>query len=261
MNFLGIIAIILAIAGFAWSHRCFRAKPLKTRFFACSLFGILAIPSILFAVYYLHILPEKAWFYHLRSWPGSELLAVFLGAAGGCLATLLPRFLLMIPLGLTVVTTSIPYVKMAMTPLKAAELKESWDGDACLQSTASTCGPASSASILRFLGHAASEREIATAAFSTASGTEAWYLARYFRARGLSAKFDFQQTFTPSVPLPAIVGVRIRGFGHFIAVLKISDGRVTFIDPLSGKQELKIEEFLKAYTFTGFHLSITKKNT
>ncbi len=261
MNFLGLVAIISGIVGFAGSHRYFNTKPFSIRIFACLVFGAFSIPSILFAIYYLHILPERAWFYTLRSWSGSELFAVFLGAAGGVLASLLPRFLLVIPLGLTVMTAAVPYLKMIMNPLKVDDLKERWEGDACLQSTESTCGPASSASILRFLGEDASEREIATSAYSTASGTEAWYLARYFCSRGLTSKFDFRSTFAPSISLPSIVGVSLGGFGHFIAVLKISDGLVTVVDPLSGKREMKIEEFLTAYTFTGFHLSITKNKS
>ena len=257
MNFLGSVALISGIIGFACSHRYFNTKSFRIRISACFLFGVLAIPTILFASYYLHILPERAWFYTLRSWSGSELFAVFLGAAGGVLATLLPRFILVIPLGLTVLTASVPYLKMIMNPLRVADLKDRWEGAACLQSTESTCGPASSASILRFLGEDASESEIARSAYSTASGTEAWYLARYFRARGLTPKFDFHSTFVPSIPMPSIVGVRLGSFGHFIAVLKISDGIVTFVDPLSGKRELKTEEVLRAYTLTGFHLSIT----
>jgi len=261
MNFLGSVAIISGIIGFACSHRYFNTRSFRIRISACFLFGVLAIPSILFAIYYLHILPEKAWFYTLRSWPGSELFTVFLGAAGGVLATLLPRFILMIPLGLTVLTASVPYLKMIMNPLKVADLKDRWEDDACLQSAESTCGPASSASILRFLGEDASESEIARSAYSTASGTEAWYLARYFRARGLTPKFDLQPSFAPSISMPSIVGVRMGSSGHFIAVLKISDGIVTFVDPLTGKRELKTEKFLMAYTFTGFHLSITKNES
>ncbi len=259
MNLLGLVAIISGIIGFACSHRYFNTRSYRIRISACLLFGVLAIPSILFASYYLHILPERVWFYTLRSWSGSELFAVFLGAAGGVFATLLPRFILVILLALTVLTVSVPYLKMIINPLRIADLKDKWEGDACLQSTESTCGPASSASILRFLGEDASESEIARSAYSTASGTEAWYLARYFRARGLTPKFDFQPTFVPSIPMPSIVGVRMGSFGHFIAVLKISDGIITFVDPLSGKRELKAEEFLRAFTFTGFHLSIIKK--
>lgn len=260
MNYLGVLALVLGVGCFAVSHHCFKSRSAGVRAGAFLLFGILSIPSILFACYYLHILPEKAWFYNLRSWSGSELLAIFLGAAGGVFATLLPRFLLIIPLGITIVTISVPYLKMVMSPLNESELRDRWEGEACLQSTESTCGPASTASILRFLGEDASEREISKAAFSTSRGTEAWYLARYLRKRGLSPGFDFRETFTPSVPLPAIVGVRVASFGHFIAVLGIEDGMVTFVDPLSGKRKVKQGEFMKAHVFTGFHLSVAKRN-
>ena len=258
MVLIGSIAVISGIVGFAGSHRYFSTKRLWVRVLACLVFGVFSIPAILFATYYLHIFPEKAGLYILRSWSGSELLTVFLGAAGGVLATLIPRFLLVIPLGLTVVTSLVPYLKMAMNPLKLDDLKERWEGDACLQSTESTCGPASSASILRFLGQDASECEITTSAYSTASGTEAWYLARYFRSRGLTFKFEFRSTFSPSIPLPAIVGVRLGCSGHFIAVLKISDGIITVVDPLNGKRELEVEDFIRTYAFTGFHLSVAK---
>lgn len=260
MTFLPLIAIVSSLGGFAGSYRHFKSKSRSSRVVGLSILGLLAAPTILFAVYYFHILPEKAWLYTLRSWPGSELLALFLGGAGGALATLLPRFLLIVPLGLTLATASLPYLKMTMSPLDARELREKWENDVCLQSTSSTCGPASAASILRFLNYPSSEREIATAAHTSSSGTEAWYLARYLRSRGLSAKFDFRDTFAPSIPLPAIVGVKIGAFGHFIAVLKISDGIVTLVDPLSGKRDVKLSDFMKEYSFTGFHLLIAKKD-
>ncbi|GAA5127467.1 hypothetical protein GCM10023212_32390 [Luteolibacter yonseiensis] len=75
MNFLGPIAIGLGIGGFAISHHHFRSQPQRTKFAGFLILGILSIPALLFAAYYLHILPEKAWFYTLRSWKGSELLA------------------------------------------------------------------------------------------------------------------------------------------------------------------------------------------
>jgi hypothetical protein len=258
MNLFAAMAVGSGLIGFAAAHRFLRSKPLLSRVMACLVLGTLAMPSVLFAIYYLHILPERAWFYTLRSWAGSELLVFFLGAAGGALATLLPRWLLVGPLFFTLVTAALPYFKMIMTPLNLSDLHDQWAHDACLQSTASTCGPASCASILRFFGCPSSERELAEGAYSSASGTEAWYLARYMRSRGFSPEFDFRHTFTPTVPLPALVGVRLGGFGHFIAVLKISDGLVTFVDPLSGKRELELAEFMKAYSFTGFHMSVPK---
>jgi multisubunit Na+/H+ antiporter MnhF subunit len=259
MNLPAAIALVSAIAGFAAAYRFLKGKPLRIRILALVILGALAIPTVLFSVYYLHILPEMAWFYTLRSWGGSEFLAVFLGCAGAALATLLPRFLLALPLFLAIGTTFLPFLKRIMNPPKLGETKENWEGDACFQSTASTCGPASAASILRTLGLSASEHEIALASHTSASGTEAWYLARHLRSRGVFTRFDFRPTFDPSVALPAVVGVRlIGGSGHFIAVLSVKGDTVTFVDPLRGKKELPLDAFRKAYSFTGFHLSVTK---
>jgi predicted double-glycine peptidase len=259
MNIPGLIAFGLSLGGFFVSHHFFRSQPRRIQLAGFLILGTLSIPALLFAAYYLHILPEKAWFYTLRSWPGSEMLAIFAGAAAGSFATFLPRFLLIVPLGLSMVVVAVPYLKMVMSPLDRTQQAERWKGNACMQSTPSTCGPASAASILRFMGHTASEGEIANAAHTTSRGTEAWYLARYFRARGLSPRFDFRETFSPSVTLPAIVGVRMSGFGHFIAVLKVEEGMVTLVDPLSGQQELKVKEFMKTHSFTGFHLSVAER--
>jgi hypothetical protein len=56
MNLLGSVAIISGIIGFACSHRYFKTRSFKTRISACFLFGVLAIPSILFAIVYF---PDK----------------------------------------------------------------------------------------------------------------------------------------------------------------------------------------------------------
>lgn len=55
-----------------------------------------------------------------------------------------------------------------------------------------------------------------------------------------------------------MVGVRIGGFGHFVAVLGVSENQVTFVDPLSGGTRLPIAEFIKRYQFTGFHMVVSK---
>lgn len=218
-----------------------------------------AVPAVLFAIYYLHVLPEKEWFYTLRSWPGSETLAFFAGAAGGAFATLVPRWLLAVPLFCATVVAAVPYLKMMMSPLDTRELKEHWENGACLQSTPSTCGPSSVASILKFHGEEATERDLARTAHTTARGTEAWYLAREMRSRGYTPRFDFRNGFSPEAGLPAMVGVRIGGYGHFIAVLEMKRGQVTVVDPLSGKQEIGLEDFKKTHIFTGFHMVIPRK--
>jgi predicted double-glycine peptidase len=258
MNFIGAIAIVASVSAFGFTHRHLYQKPLGTRFVFFGVFSILSIPALLSSFYYFHVLPEVAWFYTLRSWTGSEFLVVFLGAAGGAAGSLLPRWLTVLPLLGSIGLAIVPYLKPIMNPLDQSSLKEQWDGDACLQSTASTCGPASTASILRSFGVDAAEQDIARAAFTSASGTEAWYLARYVRGRGLAARFDFEPTFSTSVGFPAMVGVRIGGFGHFIAVLDASENQVTFVDPLSGKMRLPISDFIKSYQFTGFHMVVSE---
>lgn len=212
---------------------------------------------MLFSAYYLHILPEREWFYTLRSWPGTELMVIFLGCAGGCMATLLPRLLLVLPLfGVTLVGV-VPYLKPILGPLPDSILQDRWEGDACLQSTSATCGPASVATILKAKGEPASEREIARAAHSYVGGTEAWYLARYLRQRGLEPQFAFRPGFDPSVGWPAMVGVTIAGAsGHFIAVLKVGDDEVTYVDPLTGAQSVPLEKFHELYDFSGFHMAV-----
>jgi len=258
MNFLGLAGVVLSVVTFALAYRWLRPRSIVARSCCFCGFGLLAIPSIWFAAYYLHILPEHAWFYTLRSWSGSEFLVVFLGCAGGAAATLLPRLLLGLPLFAVLLLAVTPYLKPLIAPLPDATFKEHWRGDVCLQSTPSTCGPASVTTILRRLGVDTTEHAIARAAFSYAGGTEAWYLARYVRSRGLSAQFDFRDTFSTTVGLPALVGVRFGGLGHFIAVLDFHDDQVTIADPLRGEEHLSLTEFQHRYVFTGFHMVIQR---
>ncbi|HEX9048847.1 MAG TPA: cysteine peptidase family C39 domain-containing protein [Verrucomicrobiae bacterium] len=204
-------------------------------------------------------MPEYEWYYTLRSWPGSELLVVFLGCAGGVAAALLPRILLSLPLFAMLVLAVVPHLKPLLVPLSEAELNDRWQGNACLQSTDSTCGPASVASILKHFGISTTEREIAHAAYSYQGGTEAWYLARYVRSRGLSPHFVFRSTFSPEEGQPTLVGVRLGRAGHFIAVLEVRDDQVTVVDPLAGEMHLSLAKFRQCYEFTGFHMIVQRK--
>ena len=221
--------------------------------------SLLSIPSLLCGIYYLHVIPDYTWFYTIRSYAAFDGLVLFVGIAGGCAASFLPRLLIGFPLFGVIFISSIPLLKPVFSPLDFGLLHDSWNGDACLQSTASTCGPASICSILKYYHIDSSEKEVACAAHSYTGGTEAWYLARYVRNKGLYPNFIFNKTFSPDVALPALVGVTFFGIGHFIAVISNSNDNVTFIDPLSGKQTVPMSEFLKRYKFTGFHMSVTPK--
>jgi hypothetical protein len=257
-NPIGLLAIVLSIATFALVYTMLRSRPVSVRAAVFCVTALLSIPSILFAVYYLHILPEWSWFYTLRSWRGSELLAIFPGAAAAALAALLPRRSLVLPLAGSIALTMAPYVKPIIGPLPQNLIVNHWRGNACIQSTASTCGPASVCTILKYLGSDPTERDAAHAAYSYAGGTEAWYLARYVRSKGFAPRFEFRKTYTPEVGLPAIVGVSLAGAGHFIAVLAVDADRVTYADPLFGEATVPLAQFLQKYTFTGFHMVVTQ---
>lgn len=259
-NPLGLIAAVLSLAAFALAHAQLKERALIVRGLALVFLSLLAFPALMVGIYYLHVLPERAWLYELRSRTGIEFLGVFLGGAAGALASLLPRLLLVLPLLATVGLTAGPYLKPFIAPLDESTLEDRWLGNACLQSTASTCGPASVCTILRHLGdiNTTTEQAVAHAAYSYAGGTEAWYLARHLRRLGYQARFEFRETFTPSAGLPAVVGVKLHGAGHFIAVLKVDQGQVTFADPLQGEQQMPLESFLNHYPFTGFHLVVGK---
>ncbi len=256
-NLIGLLSVGLSFTAFALAFATLSPRNVSARVAAFAVFALLAIPSILFAIYYLHVLPERAWFFTLRSWRGTELLVVFLGIATGASATLLPRLLLILPLSALAVLSVVPYIKPLLFPIAESEIDERWSGIACLQSTQSTCGPASTCTILKLLGAKATEREAAHACHTSGRGTEAWYLARYVRSKGFVARFVFRRTLQKE-DLPAVVGVRIGSVGHFIAVLGTNGDEITLADPLRGEERLPISQFQKRYEVTGFRMTITK---
>lgn len=256
VNLIGLAAVCLSVAAFKVAFEVAKSASHGKRVLGLLVFAALGSPALLYAVYYLHVLPERPWFYELRSWPGSEFFVVPLGVSSACLAAMLPRKLLSLILLSLVALGVIPYLKPVLVPLPRNGIKDQWRDEACLQSTPSTCGPASIASILRFHGMPASEREIARAAHTYAGGTEAWYLARYVRSRGLAASFDFRPGLPEDLRLPALIGVRLGGFGHFMPVLSRDKDMLVVADPLHGLETIHLKELEKRCRLTGFHLSV-----
>lgn len=258
MALTSVFACIVSLLAFAAVHRLLSSHRLKRKITAVFLLGTLAIPATLYSVYYLHILPEQEWVYTLRSWTASDFLVIFQGAAAGAFATILSRRFLIIPLFATIALALIPSIKPLLNPLPRETFKEQWEDGVCLQSTPSTCGPASVATVLKHLGMESSEHEIARYAHTSGSGTEAWYLARYLRNRGLTPRFALTNGFASDESFPAIVGVKLGNYGHFIAVLEVTENTVIFADPLNGRHSLPFPEFLVRYEFTGFHLTVSE---
>lgn len=225
---------------------------------------VLAIPGLLFAAYYAKILGEPIWLYEFRALPGTELTA----AGTGLLAGFIHQFRLKhslirkhlrpvtVPVILAVIIGA-PYVKPLLRPLPKTQLTEQWKDDVCLQSTPSTCGPASAATILKSLGREATEAELACECLSYAGGTENWYLARALRKRGLRVEFKLLPQTAQTFPTPAIAGVKLpQGSGHFIALISKDGSHYIGSDPLTGKFSATITELKSDYHFTGFFLHL-----
>jgi Peptidase C39 family len=259
-NYIGLAAVAVSLLAFRQAHHLLRPRSFPKRLLWLGILTILSLPALGFALHYLHLWREREWFYELRSWPGSEFLAVFLGAAGGACAAVLPRPALGLVLLGTLGLAILPHVKPLIGPLPDEAFRVASPDVVCMQSTPSTCGPASVVNILRHLGVESTEREVARAAFTYSGGTEAWYLARYARHRGLSARFDFRKSFAPEAGLPALVGVRLGSAGHFIAVLQVQNDQVSYVDPLRGAHRCSSAEFRSRHLFTGFHLVMQRRD-
>lgn len=259
-NWLGILSAILALVAFCVVYRGVRKWSVRRRILFALAACIAALPGASLAVYYAHVIPETSWYYQFRSIAGTELLIVWIGVAGGLIATLLPRVLLIVPLLGVVAFSAAPILKPFINPIPKDAWQNTWDGEVCLQSTSSTCGAASTATILKHFGVEVTEAELAAEAHSYGGGTEAWYLARAARSRGFDVDFKFTPGFPTENGLPAVVGVRLGSIGHFIPIIGLEGNRYRVGDPLRGQERLSREELLERYEFTGFQMRIISRN-
>jgi len=264
MNWLGSFAVALGFLGYFLGLYCARKVTGRVSAFLAVFALVLAVPAIIYDLYYTKVLGEPIWLYRVRAVPGTELLASLAGLLAGWvqgrmvphlrLSSLGKRFLVPVVFGFAI---SLPYLKPLLRPLRSGTLREEWKGEACLQSTPSTCGPAAAATIVRRLGGRLSERELAREGFTSRSGTENWYLARTLRRHGFQT--DFLLSDPSKVPLPAIAGVRLRSLGnagHFVALLERDGDRLVVADPMEGLSTNTVANLKGAYEFTGFFLLI-----
>jgi len=224
---------------------------------------VLAFPALAFALYYTGWLGEPLWLYRFRTMPGSELSAAGLGLLAGVIQTnreAWPRFRkftsrLGVPTLLAVIVF-VPYLKPLARPVRLPDAPNGWSDEVCKQSTPSTCGPASAATLTRLAGKPVEEYELARECFTSESGTENWYLARALKRRGMHVEFlkssaDFEQ-----LPWPAIAGVKTHGSGHFIPILGKEGTSYIVGDPMVGREVKSLTELREEYQFTGFFLIV-----
>jgi predicted double-glycine peptidase len=268
MNYMLIPTCGLALVLFAAGMFAGRT----TKGFTLELLSILglviAIPGVIFAVYYLKILGEPIWLYQFRSLPFTELSA----SGAGFLAGLLhgkfsagERFRRIAGIwffpGILGLGLLLPYVKPMVRPPDWKRFQDKWSEGVCLQTSESSCGPACAATLLRRGGKKATEEEIARASFTSRNGTENWYLARTLRRYGMQVQFACASGFNSSMwPVPSIAGVRMLAYGntgHFITVLERTGDSYVVGDPLEGRIVRSQSELRDAYEFTGFFMVVS----
>jgi len=229
--------------------------------------AVIAIPGVIFVVYYLKILGEPIWLYQFRSLPFTELSASGAGFIAGLLhgkfstgerfrriagSWFFPGIL---GLGLL-----IPYVKPMVRPPDWKHFQDRWSEGVCLQTSESSCGPACAATLLRLGGKTATEQEVARASFTSRNGTENWYLARTLRRYGMQVQFAFASNVESMWPVPSIAGVRLPAAGstgHFITVLDHIGDSYVIGDPLEGRIVRSRAELRDTYEFTGFFMLVS----
>lgn len=214
--------------------------------------AVISLPAVLFSIYYLHFFDNWSSFYQFRSFAVTNYYPAALGIPVGWLLRAMDSGITRsTAIAMAAIFVVIPFAKPVVTPLDRAALREVWRNGVCIQSTPSTCGPANVATILsREFKDPVSERMIAQAAHTTATGTEVWYLAQFLRARGYEVSFHTRR----DAPLPhAIAGTRLGAAGHFVAVLACINRNCQVADPLTGRIQNE-----QQFAFTGLYMQIRR---
>jgi len=252
------LAALLFFAGYKLGSRSRPIHPLAlVAALAC------ALPAVLMAGYYLHLYDDALWFYEFRSLPFSELSASAAGFPAGLIQSWIvkraPHFRPLVP-GLLLAGLFVPYMKPLIAPLDVERLAAVCEDGVCLQTTASTCGPASAATILSLFGVEETEKTLAKEAFTSSGGTENWYLARALRRRGFDVRYEILDRPVTKLPHPSVAGVTLPGGGgHFIAILAETPEAYVVGEPMSGKLVVPKTRIGAAYGFTGFFMIVGKR--
>jgi hypothetical protein len=264
MNWIVIPTLVSALILFVVGQRSVRrCQSRKGQLGLSTLWLFLSIPGVLLTLYYLHWFDDAKWFYEFRSLPFTELTAAGAGLFAGALSELFrksKRVSELFLLGLLIVGIIAPHLKPVLAPVPSQQFGNRWKDDICIQSTPSSCGAASAATVFRALGFSLSEQAVARECFTYMGGTENWYIARAFRRRGCTVTYRIEQEFPDDLRTPAIAGVSFGGLGHFIAILGKSDGNYVTGDPLIGRDEIPANEITGKFDFTGFFMEIKKED-
>jgi len=194
---MAVAAILLTVPLFWVGMTLQRRTQSRLLRFVFALLGIVvAVPGFLLVAYYTHLFDSAHDGSTLSAHRASaKSVCVGLdGFAGSSTPGSIPRHRVESCFGQQ---RSSPWLAAVSSNLYSTQListnsRIAVRGGVCLQTTYSTCGPASSASLLQAFGQDASEQQLARESFTSKGGTEIWYLARAFRRRGFRTNFVIQ---------------------------------------------------------------------
>lgn len=263
INWLIIPTIILALIFFKVGHLLFvRFNSMQIKFLIIIISFFLAIPGLLFSTYYFHFFDNAEWFYWFRSLPFIELTAAGAGFFAGVLYAVTCKLNIFSFVFLTIflcLGIAVPYIKPAIGSIVEKEFTDKWLDDVCLQTYMASCGPASTATLLKSSGFNITEKQLAKECFTYIGGTEVWYLARAFRKRDFGVTFKFFSNLPDNLPVPSIAGVKLGGVGHFIPIIAKNETGYIIGDPLVGKEIHSFSEIFEKYKFTGFFMIVEQR--
>ncbi len=158
----------------------------------------------------------------------------------------------------------LPFLVPALIKDHLANLKTMLDSNGiCFQTTDYTCAPAAAVTALRKLGLPAHEGEIAVLSrtspvVGTLPGSLRAALQNRYGAEGLRCQYrrfdSVGQLKHTGVTLVVVRDTLLSD--HCVAVLEVSDRRVTVADPVLGKKSLSYKQFEKIWRFTGIALNL-----
>ncbi len=255
-----IIGFLLYYAGLRLSKRMFINTQ---RWLMGVLFFVLCLPALSFILYYAHILGEPLWYIEFRSIDYIEVLSAMWGLFFGFVFAGKPmnKYLRLQWPVICIVFIFIPFAKSWLMPpeILGTVMQDNWDNGVCMQTTHSTCGPASLATVMNGYKIPVTERQLAIGCYTAVSGTEIWYIIRYARNHGMRVNIQIERDIQ-QVSVPAILGVRIsKIYGHFIVLLDNRNGNLVIGDPAVGRRNYSIKDFKKRYGFNGFAVTLDKE--
>lgn len=264
-----LIILAIALALYALGMRVAKRASLPGRVVLLLLGVVLSLPALIYTIYYLNLYDDASWLLSLRSAPLAEYYAAGLGLLIGCLTAWLPGSRLarllkhgsLIPF--LVFWLIVPFLKPLLTPLSLFTMKNEWHDGVCMQTTPSTCGPASAATLLHAQGLQVTEAQLAHLSWTSLTGTENWYLARALRSLGCRVRYVQTAENPDPIPYPSIAGVRMggpHGPGHFIAIIGKENERYVVGDPAAGAGKMMMPPYDHPYYyFTGMFMVVERR--